>query len=151
MFTHRGLSPHQFTPMSGAHKVTGADGGRARSVYIWLSGGCVFATRPCNVGGTYAHLRQQTVRQSPHDGTSEWFALQARSPGDGVDWSGAHSPLAAIHCDDPPSTIAPQSYQPKALTYQFVGGWTWPFGLTIRPTTRPHCRDLAKREVIERD
>jgi hypothetical protein len=23
-FTHRGLSPHQFTPMSGAHKATGA-------------------------------------------------------------------------------------------------------------------------------
>ena len=24
-FTHRGLSPHQFTPMSGAHKIGGAN------------------------------------------------------------------------------------------------------------------------------
>jgi hypothetical protein len=27
VLTHRGLSPHQFTPMSGAHEVTTADGG----------------------------------------------------------------------------------------------------------------------------
>ena len=27
VFTHRGLSPHQFTPMSGAHHRPGADGG----------------------------------------------------------------------------------------------------------------------------
>ena len=25
VFTHRGLAPHQFTPMSGAHKVTAAN------------------------------------------------------------------------------------------------------------------------------
>ena len=31
VFIHRGLSPHQFTPMSGAHKITGANcGGRRR-------------------------------------------------------------------------------------------------------------------------
>ena len=27
MFMHRGLAPHQFTPMSGAHEVTSADVG----------------------------------------------------------------------------------------------------------------------------
>ena len=25
MFTHRGLTPHQFTPMSGAHQITSLD------------------------------------------------------------------------------------------------------------------------------
>jgi hypothetical protein len=25
VFPHRGLAPHQFTPMSGAHKITGAN------------------------------------------------------------------------------------------------------------------------------
>ena len=30
VFTHRGLSPHQFTPMSGAHKITGVNAGGPR-------------------------------------------------------------------------------------------------------------------------
>lgn len=32
MFLHRGLSPHQFAPMSGAHKITGANASGSRQL-----------------------------------------------------------------------------------------------------------------------
>src|SRR5262245_27750204 len=32
VFPHRGLAPHQFTPMSGAHKITGANAGGRRQL-----------------------------------------------------------------------------------------------------------------------
>ena len=38
MFTHRGLTPHQFTPMSGAHQSAPADGGLTLRLQSTVSG-----------------------------------------------------------------------------------------------------------------